>query len=179
MGKCKASNLRISYPDAAVVVPSASIQIHRTNKGRLSRRLNLYEAAQEPAVNEDADANNEADNEPLVEPPWTDGFFIDNSHISSSESDFVVQVTAPLAARSFLEDFVRYRQSILNELILQDGRLGGRACYTCVVEDGLYRCKDCLHRNLSCSDCIVQAHSELPLHRLEVSFPSFARSTPY
>ena len=53
-----------------------------------------------------------------------------------------------------------------------EGR-GGRAatCARQAVEphsEGVYWCKDCLHRELVCRECCVGMHKPNPLHRVEV-----------
>lgn len=40
---------------------------------------------------------------------------------------------------------------------------------------GEYRCQDCLGSCLMCRDCIVSAHSKLPLHNVEVGYSACKR----
>lgn len=68
------------------------------------------------------------------------------------------------------------RDATLDELIRMEGlaeAYGALVCSKCNVMKGKYRCLDCFGRSsLECSECIVQAHSSHPLHRLEVSIVS-------
>lgn len=42
-----------------------------------------------------------------------------------------------------------------------------KACVSCGSEDKPIRCKDCLHQELYCAQCICHRHANLPMHRFE------------
>ncbi|KAK7049165.1 CxC2 domain-containing protein [Favolaschia claudopus] len=61
-------------------------------------------------------------------------------------------------------------QSYLDELILLEGRADYQQdilCISCGGREGLYRCRDCFTDDLFCKTCLVDAHQDLPLHRVE------------
>ncbi|KAK6985134.1 hypothetical protein R3P38DRAFT_2805865 [Favolaschia claudopus] len=62
-------------------------------------------------------------------------------------------------------------QLYLNELILLEGRGDYQEqdlCIICSDLPGAYRCRDCFTDNLFCKNCMVQAHGDSPLHRIEL-----------
>ncbi|KAJ6530884.1 hypothetical protein DFH09DRAFT_1250330 [Mycena vulgaris] len=62
-------------------------------------------------------------------------------------------------------------QLYLDELIQLEGRgeyQDDAACIVCGVAAGIYRCQHCFTDDLYCKECIVQAHCDSPLHRVEV-----------
>ena len=71
-----------------------------------------------------------------------------------------------------MADWLLYSSTVADELVRKEG-LGDSttpgACVTCKEQVGRYRCRDCFGGYMRCSRCIVSAHSELPLHRLQVS----------
>jgi hypothetical protein len=64
-----------------------------------------------------------------------------------------------------------FRTHYLDEMAWHDGRAG---CDQCVglgcTRDGLYKCQDCFGCQLFCRECLVQMHSHLPFHRVQVYF---------
>ena len=70
-----------------------------------------------------------------------------------------------------MTDWLAHRSIMLDELLRIDG-LGDltalETCTKCTELAGEYRCKDCFGGNMYCSGCIVSAHHQLPLHRLQV-----------
>ena len=63
------------------------------------------------------------------------------------------------------------RPIVLDELVRHDGLCDFDSppiCAHCLEAIGLYRCLNCVRAILHCSQCIVQRHEQLPLHRIEV-----------
>ncbi|KAF9488406.1 hypothetical protein BDN71DRAFT_1513095 [Pleurotus eryngii] len=162
----------MSYPDTVSPVQSTSIQFHRTSRGRFSQRVRVSEDIAEPDLspgngNEPGTSSTASTEEPPAEPPWSDDFFANEAFISNDPTGVLHTQSGPHGtATSFLEDYLIYRQSILDELILQDGRMGASACSECLASDMLYQCQDCFHPRLRCRSCILEAHPHLPLHCL-------------
>jgi hypothetical protein len=79
-----------------------------------------------------------------------------------------------LTRQSKLLDWIPQQQTFLDELLRHDGHgdyLGSTTCSKC-DEDSctLFKCKDCwAGAQLCCRDCLISAHADLPLHRIEVS----------
>ena len=75
--------------------------------------------------------------------------------------------------KSKLLEWLTLRDTTLDEILRHDGLgdyRGEHNCYACNVEPGVFRCKDCLGGGrLRCQACLVKAHRETPLHRIEVS----------
>ncbi|KAM6490236.1 hypothetical protein JOM56_014213 [Amanita muscaria] len=71
-----------------------------------------------------------------------------------------------------LLEWLIFRQSCLDELLQQDGladSLDHELCISCKKLDGMYKCKDCFSGGLlRCRDCLVNAHQDHPLHRIEI-----------
>ncbi|KAM6491207.1 hypothetical protein JOM56_013446 [Amanita muscaria] len=71
-----------------------------------------------------------------------------------------------------LLEWLIFRQSCLDELLQQDGladSLDHELCISCKKLDGMYKCKDCFSGGLlRCCDCLVNAHQDHPLHRIEL-----------
>ncbi|KIL55027.1 hypothetical protein M378DRAFT_49831, partial [Amanita muscaria Koide BX008] len=71
-----------------------------------------------------------------------------------------------------LLEWLIFRQSCLDELLRQDGlvdSLDHELCISCKKLDGMYKCKDCFSGGLlCCCDCLVNAHQDHPLHRIEI-----------
>lgn len=66
--------------------------------------------------------------------------------------------------------WVALQPTILDDLVCHDGlHDNGLAptCAHCLNETGTYRCMECVQL-LYCSQCIVERHEHLPLHRVEV-----------
>ncbi|KAJ6532331.1 hypothetical protein DFH09DRAFT_1408462 [Mycena vulgaris] len=62
-------------------------------------------------------------------------------------------------------------QLYLDELIQLDGRgehQDDDSCIVCGISAGVYRCRECFTDDLYCKECIVGAHGDSPLHRIEV-----------
>ncbi|KAJ7233875.1 hypothetical protein B0H12DRAFT_1028257, partial [Mycena haematopus] len=58
----------------------------------------------------------------------------------------------------------------LDEIVMLDGRgdyQDDHECIICDVAPGTYRCRDCFTDDLYCQACIVRAHADSPLHRIE------------
>lgn len=69
-----------------------------------------------------------------------------------------------------LATWVDHREEYLDEMMGLEGR--GRfqsSCAGCRETFPEYRCKDCTHGALWCQKCLVQRHSQNPLHIVEVS----------
>ncbi len=180
MGKRKPPNIRVSYPDTPISESSTAIRIYRTNTGRLGNQVHIQQSLNMPiqygppaerVVTTDTPGQSQDDERG---DPWTDSFFADNEAASGMNQDTdetfntVNSTMATISTTTFLDDYIAYRQSILNELIQQDGRLGSRLCFSCAAEDGLYRCQDCFYCGLFCKQCIVSAHLRSPFHRILV-----------
>jgi hypothetical protein len=68
--------------------------------------------------------------------------------------------------------WLEMRSAVLDEMVSLDGP-GNLRLDTCGLcsnhqSDTLYRCLECSHSSLYCSECIIKLHRVLPLHRLEV-----------
>ncbi|KAF9554491.1 hypothetical protein CPC08DRAFT_737663 [Agrocybe pediades] len=67
--------------------------------------------------------------------------------------------------------WLEFRETFLDETLRHDGLgdfIGRTVCSDCGVKDGELKCKDCAHGSLlRCTDCIINAHRHLPLHRTE------------
>jgi hypothetical protein len=61
-------------------------------------------------------------------------------------------------------------QLYLDQLVLLEGRGDYQSESECIGCGGIgtYRCRDCFTDDLYCKECIVAAHADSPLHRLEV-----------
>lgn len=60
----------------------------------------------------------------------------------------------------------------MDELLRHDGPGDATAstlCCSCNEVEGSIKCKDCFCQLLRCRQCVVDAHKDLPLHRVEVS----------
>ncbi|THU95867.1 hypothetical protein K435DRAFT_819601 [Dendrothele bispora CBS 962.96] len=63
-----------------------------------------------------------------------------------------------------------HRQEYLLEMLRLEGRRGfGDKCSGCGTENPLYRCadEDCFTSGMKCRNCIVESHSNMPLHWVE------------
>lgn len=62
----------------------------------------------------------------------------------------------------------------LDEILRHDGLgdyFGHQECYVCHNEPGVFKCKDCSGGGrLRCQLCILKAHQDTPLHRIEVCY---------
>jgi hypothetical protein len=81
-----------------------------------------------------------------------------------------------------MHSWLNVRSAVLDEMVSLDGP-GDHPldlCSLCLNHQSapLYRCLECSHSPLYCSECIVELHKQLPLHRLEVcSFLCMLRSS--
>lgn len=169
MGKRK--GIRLSYPDSAPSIPSTSIRIHRTASNRISGRTYVQQIQEAPVQPAETPA---APEEATTDNPWSESFFAsgNNDTISLAHDNDMDSTTAPTVAASrpprFLEDYLQYRQGILDQIIEHDGRLGSRLCHDCAVDEGIYRCQDCLYPGLYCATCMADNHMKTPFHRILV-----------
>ena len=76
--------------------------------------------------------------------------------------------------------------TFLDEFIRQEGRgdfAETNACVKCFngLESpvDLYRCVDCFSNRLLCRQCLLNAHTDLPFHRIEVCILIVAMSDTY
>lgn len=71
-----------------------------------------------------------------------------------------------------LTEWLKYREIFLDEVLRHDGLgdfMGHTSCSHCEKGPGVFRCRDCAKGSmLKCSDCVLELHEELPLHRIEV-----------
>lgn len=166
MGKRKAPAFRVFYPDAVTTVPSSSTHIHRTRGGRLGGRTYTQTIQDAPTLaNEPTEPLDEATNN-----PWSANFFETDSSNTGDSAAIPIPPRLTRPGTNFLDDYLHYRQSILEHLVELDGRLGSRVCSECLADEGLFRCEDCLYPSLHCAACIVELHKRTPFHRLKVSF---------
>jgi len=73
-----------------------------------------------------------------------------------------------------------HQQEYLDELLRLEAFLSSNLnafCDTC-EEDGVFRCKDCFGGGVMCKGCILQHHTDRPLHNIQVrNRLSYSRST--
>jgi len=76
-------------------------------------------------------------------------------------------------SKSKLLEWLSLRDATLDEVLRHDGLgdyLGQPRCFACNIEPGIFKCKDCSGGGrLRCQTCVVKAHQDIPLHRIEVS----------
>lgn len=166
MGKRKSTNLRISYPDSRPTVPTTNIHIHRTSSNRLGASTSINRTLEIPATPAPEDEPS-APGDDAIDNPWSQSFFTSGNDIAI-DSAAVTTATAVRPPR-FLDDYIRYRQNIVDHFIELDGRQGQCMCHKCVAEAGIYRCEDCLHPSLWCASCTVDQHMLTPFHRILVN----------
>lgn len=169
MGKRKATEFRVFYPDAVTAIQSSSTHIHRTRGGRLGGRT-YVQTIQDPhtsPVPEQTNPRTEPEDEPS-EDPWSANFFQDGNNNAVDSTETVIPPRPARQGAHFLDDYLHYRQSLLEHLLQLDGRLGSRVCSECLADEGLFRCEDCLYPSLFCASCIVELHKRTPFHRLQV-----------
>ncbi|KAL0948674.1 hypothetical protein HGRIS_010475, partial [Hohenbuehelia grisea] len=124
-----------------------------------------------------------------VEPPGTpsedSGSVLDQPVISTigDSFDFDTRIqTGPMkksrkkqtnTTSARLREFLPFHDSTLEELIRLDGAgdfLGKMVCSTC-TEEGSTRCLTCFMAAPQCGGCLVAAHRNTPLHRVEPLSP--------
>ncbi|KAI0038056.1 hypothetical protein FA95DRAFT_1506105, partial [Auriscalpium vulgare] len=66
-----------------------------------------------------------------------------------------------------LEDFIPFRDMLLDELIRHEGIGEASNCRKCGIGLGAMKCVDCVSVQELCEDCIVEMHSAQPLHRVK------------
>ena len=74
-----------------------------------------------------------------------------------------------------MQDWLSYTESDLDELLRMEGlsNIGApEGCSTCGGHDAHYRCRDCTGGELLCRECVKTRHTNMPLHRIEVSLIS-------
>ncbi|KDR76587.1 hypothetical protein GALMADRAFT_67342 [Galerina marginata CBS 339.88] len=75
------------------------------------------------------------------------------------------------APDSKLLEWLSFRDAALDEILRHDGLgdfLDHQYCVACNNEIGIFKCKDCLSGcRLRCRACMVKAHQDTPLHRIE------------
>ncbi|KAF9492480.1 hypothetical protein BDN71DRAFT_1591590 [Pleurotus eryngii] len=175
VGKRKSSNIRISYPDTVTAAPITSFRIHRTASNRLGGRTYVQRIVEAPTTEASTSSveqtNSQATDEP-TDNPWSDTFFANNASVSepSISTDDVSTSGPTVRPPNYLDDYLRYRQGIVDSLLEIDGRLGSRVCHKCAAEEGVYRCESCLYPELYCAKCVVKRHVRSPFHRLLAAF---------
>lgn len=77
-------------------------------------------------------------------------------------------------SKSKLQEWLSFRDATLDEILRHDGLgdyLGQLLCCACNIHPGFFKCKDCSGGGrLKCQACVVNAHQDTPLHRIEVSY---------
>ncbi|KAF4564770.1 hypothetical protein EYR36_002709 [Pleurotus pulmonarius] len=147
MGKRKLSSLHAFYPsNDPSNDPSTSIRLHRTTTGRLGHNTKISytqdvaDNVPDPSVDDGMNPWHESFFTPTEPPPTfgnVDGVPESNTGEKASESSKKTNSTKS-PPTPYLIEYLTYRQNILNEFILQDGRMGAWLCYECLVEDGIH-----------------------------------------
>lgn len=58
----------------------------------------------------------------------------------------------------------------MDEIIRLNSCCRQDSCSSCDGDPGLFKCKDCFGGHILCHSCLLSKHSQLPLHRILVSF---------
>lgn len=70
-----------------------------------------------------------------------------------------------------LKTWINYRPEYLDEIMCLEGRgRFGSLCPQCRTPCPNYRCTDCMHGALWCQQCLVDNHSQMPLHSIQVCY---------
>jgi hypothetical protein len=75
-----------------------------------------------------------------------------------------------------LSEWLKFCDLFLDELLRHDGlgdAFASAICSACGEREGTIKCTDCFTQHLHCRHCVVKAHSNLPLHWIEVSIKLF------
>lgn len=71
-----------------------------------------------------------------------------------------------------LKTWITYRPEYLDEIMSLEGRgRFGSLCPQCRTPSPIYRCNDCMCGALWCEQCLVDNHSQMPLHNIQVCSP--------
>ena len=99
-----------------------------------------------------------------------------NAQVCRCCTCFNLKLTTSILKSKLLE-WLSFRDAMLDEILCHNGLgdfLGHQFCIECNEEMGIFKCKDCSSGcHLRCQACIVKAHRETPLHRIEVSQLSY------
>ena len=68
----------------------------------------------------------------------------------------------------FLREWVTKRKSFLQLLLELEGRSDDGCCSQCRGSDGHFRCSDCIGNLVHCHRCMMNSHTLLPFHRIQI-----------
>ncbi|KAI3605284.1 hypothetical protein WG66_013037 [Moniliophthora roreri] len=63
----------------------------------------------------------------------------------------------------------KHREEYLDHIMMSEGRgqMFTGTCSGCVSEQAVYRCQDCIGLPLLCKQCLLEKHTDMPLHRIQ------------
>ncbi|KIO03632.1 hypothetical protein M404DRAFT_145089 [Pisolithus tinctorius Marx 270] len=67
---------------------------------------------------------------------------------------------------NYIHEWVPWKGEFLKILLELEASPEPRNCTWC-GNDGVYRCLDCLHQPLFCTECCWKSHESLPFHRIQ------------
>ncbi|KIO10982.1 hypothetical protein M404DRAFT_128704, partial [Pisolithus tinctorius Marx 270] len=67
---------------------------------------------------------------------------------------------------NYIHEWVPWKGEFLKILLELEASPEPRNCTWC-GNDRVYRCLDCLHQPLFCTECCWKSHESLPLHRIQ------------
>ncbi|KAI5986314.1 hypothetical protein EDD15DRAFT_2174957 [Pisolithus albus] len=74
--------------------------------------------------------------------------------------------TASQSQNDYIREWLRHKEDLLRILLEMEAAPSPRNCTKC-GKDGVYRCTDCMHQPLFCTDCCRILHEAHPFHRIQ------------
>ncbi|KAI6138394.1 hypothetical protein BKA82DRAFT_4366513 [Pisolithus tinctorius] len=95
---------------------------------------------------------------------WADSAF--DGHESMSPPVQQLMLPQKKTQNDYIREWVPQKGEFLKILLELEASPEPRNCTWC-GNDGVYRCPDCLHQPLFCTECCRKSHESLPFHRIQ------------
>ncbi|KAI6153270.1 hypothetical protein BKA82DRAFT_4011589 [Pisolithus tinctorius] len=95
---------------------------------------------------------------------WADSAF--DGHESMSPPVQQLMLPRKKTQNNYIREWVPWKGEFLKILLELEASPEPRNCTWC-GNDGVYRCPDCLHQPLFCTECCWKSHESLPFHRIQ------------
>ncbi|KAI5997598.1 hypothetical protein EDD15DRAFT_2364364 [Pisolithus albus] len=90
----------------------------------------------------------------------------DETNVADMAQPPIDPIRLPRTMNDYIREWLRHKEDLLRILLEMEAAPSPRNCTKC-GKDGVYRCTDCMHQPLFCTDCCRILHEAHPFHRIQ------------